>query len=455
MQIVSRVQRSLWKLCERGAWSWALGVGVLSFSPAIRAQTPAPADPAPDESVLGELLITGDVQEHVTPLAVLPSLSPDLEDVIVRGVVRRDFELTGMFKVIPDEKAPEGLYGFNDPVDIKAWSKLGAEVIIKVAAQKQGPDTVKIFGICYFLSHGREPVYEKTFVVKTDQVRVTAHRITDALLGAITGRNGGFSSHLAFAAKTGKNPAIYTVDADGHNIRAITEPGDTSIAPVWGPAGTLFYSRSRKYSPFQLVQHEGSGLTRLPFKTSIYSAAFSPDYKRLALAVATDTGSAVYVGGADGSDMKQVSTTEVATHPVFSPSGKLAFIGGAEKQAGRRVYVDGKPVSPAGFSAAAPTFCDTEDGIFLIYAVAVGSGQDLVMSSENGGNMRRLTQGEGSNSYPACSPDGRLLAFFSERRSESGLYVKSLKSWQTQKISTRIGESLRWAALPGAAPRAE
>jgi hypothetical protein len=98
--------------------------------PVASAQTVVPEGPPPDESVLGELLITGDVTEHITPLAVLPSLSPVLEDVIVRGVVRRDFELTGMFKVIPDEQAPEGLYGFNDPVDVKAWSKLGAEVII-------------------------------------------------------------------------------------------------------------------------------------------------------------------------------------------------------------------------------------------------------------------------------------------------------------------------------------
>jgi TolB protein len=409
------------------------------------APPPVPEPPA-DESVLGELLITGDSQEHITPLAVLPSLSPELEDVIVRGVVRRDFELTGMFNVIPDEKAPEGLYGFEDAVDIKAWSKLGAEVIIKVAAQKQTTGMVKIFGICYFLSHGREPVYEKTLVVKSDQVRPTAHRITDALLGAITGRNGGFSSHLTFAAKSGKNPSIYSVDADGHNIRALTPPDDTSVAPTWGPNGTLFYSVSRKYSPFKFVQYQGPSIN-LPFTTSIYSVAFSADFKRLAVAVGTPVGSNLYVGNANGTNMQQVSNTEVATHPVFSPSGKLAWIGGGGEKVGQRVFVDGKPVSPPSFSAAAPTFCDTEDGIMLIYAVAVGKGQDLIMANETGGNVRRITQGEGSNSYPACSPDGRLIAFFSERK-DSGLYIKSLKSGKAQKISGRLGESLRWAALP-------
>jgi len=74
-----------------------------------------------------------------------------------------------------------------------------------------------------------------------------------------------------------------------------------------------------------------------------------------------------------------------------------------------------------------------------------------VLANETGGNTRRLTQGQGSNSYPACSPDGRLLAFFSERKDEevTGLYIKSLKNWQSQQISKRMGESLRWAALPG------
>jgi TolB protein len=411
----------------------------------VGQETPPPAD----ETELGELFITGDVEQHVTPLAVLPSLSPDLEDVIVRSVVRRDFEITGMFKVIDDAKAPEGLYGFNDPVDVKAWTQLGAEVIIKVAARRHSDSQVKIFGICYFPSYGSKPVYEKTLVVNRDDVRVTAHRMTDALLGAITGREGGFSSHLTFAARSGRDSSVFSLDADGHNIRAESKPSDTAIGPVWGPNGKLLFARSRNYSPFRLVDTSDNSLAALPFKTSIYSAAFSADGKQLAVAVANPQGSAIYVGNANGSAMKKVSSTEVATHPTFSPSGKLAWIGGGGSRPTRRIYVDDKAVSPASFSASAPTFCDTEDGIFLVYAVAIGGeAHDLVMSGETGGSLSRLTQNSGSNTYPACSPDGRLLAFFSKRGGDEGLVVKSLKSGKTQKISGKLGTSLRWGALP-------
>src|SRR5882757_9889132 len=82
-------------------------------APAALAQAPAAPAPAPaatvDETVLGEIPVTGTSAEHVVKLAILPSLAADMEDVVVRGVVRRDLELSGLFEVLPDGKAPSGL----------------------------------------------------------------------------------------------------------------------------------------------------------------------------------------------------------------------------------------------------------------------------------------------------------------------------------------------------------
>jgi TolB protein len=189
---------------------------------------------------------------------------------------------------------------------------------------------------------------------------------------------------------------------------------------------------------------------------SVYGIAFSPDRSKVALAVASREGSSVWVGKSDFTGFTQVSKTPVATAPAWSPSGKLAWIGGEPKTFGaQRIYVDGKAVSPAGFVAASPTFCDTEDGVRLVYAVGVGNDkQDLVMSQEDGRGIVRLTQGQGSNTYPACSKDGRLLAFFSTRQGGPGIYLMSLKRWVTQKVSGQVGESLRWDALPPPPPEA-
>jgi TolB protein len=417
------------------------------------AATAAPAPAAtPDEGVLGAFVITGvNTTERLPKIAVLPSLSPDYEDVIVRGVVRRDFELTGLYDVIPDSKAPAGLYGFEDPIDVEAWQKVGAEAIVKVSAQKKDANQISVLGIAYFLNVGKEPVYQKTIVVPKGDARITAHRITDALLGALTGRPGSFASELTFSGKWAQNRRIFRMDADGNSLLALTDPLDTAIAPNFGAPGHILYSVSHEYAPFTVMDHfqNANKPLNLPFNTSVYSLAFNKDRSKLAVAVSENSKSSIYVGNPDGSGMKKVSTSELATRPAWSPSGKLAWVGGDPSQGSQRIWVDGKPVSPAGFTAASPTFCDTEDGIKLVYSVATGNNhQDLIIAAEKGQNMARLTQNQGSNSYPACSPDGRLVAFFSTRDKSPGIWLMSLKSWKAQQVSTQEGESLNWAALP-------
>lgn len=405
---------------------------------------------APDEHLLGDLVISGTQVEHVTKLAVLKSFSPDYEDVVIRSVVRHDLELSGMFEVIADSKAPPGNYEFDDPVDLPAWQKLGAEVIVKVAARKTAPDKVEIFSLAYFLDVGKVPVYERRIVVSVNDIRVTGHRVTDALLAAITGRPGSFASHFCLSTPWGHGRRILTMDADGASLTPVTAPDDTSITPFWGPNQALYFSQSVRYSPFHLMVYQDKQIQRLnvPYSTSIYAASFSRDNQKLAIAVAEDGKSSIYVGNADGTSFSKVSTNEIATSPVFSPSGKLAYIAGGAKQGSQRVYVDGKPVSPDGFTAASPTFCDTELGIRLVYAVAVGNGRmDLVMSDEHGRDIARLTQGPGSNLAPACSPDGRLLAFFSTCKSGPGLYLLNLKRFTSIRVTPQLGESLSWARL--------
>jgi TolB protein len=423
-------------------------LALLSFSRVSSAQAPAATA---DETVLGEIPVSGSSAEHFVKLAILPSLSPDMEDVVVRGVVRRDFELSGLFDVLPDSKAPTGLYGFDDPVDIPAWRAVGAEVIVKVSARKTGPN-IEVLGLAYFLSHGQDPVFQKKLVVPPADVRVTAHRITDALLGALTGREGGFASHMTYAAPWGRHRRVFTMDADGHDLKPRSPENDTAIAPAWGPDGVLYYPVSHEYSPFVLVKDAGTPQKmELAVTDSIYSVSFDKAGQKVAIAVAQQGGSAIWVGNADGSGLQKVSTTEVATHPVWSPSGKLAWVGGGAKNGQQRVYVDGKAASPGAFAASAPTFCDTEDGIRLVFSVSIGNDkQDLVMTNEKGGGTSRLTQDQGSNTYPACSSDGRLLAFFSTRKSGSGpgLYVLSLKRFTSQRLSSQLGEALRWAPLP-------
>ena len=117
------------------------------------------------------------------------------------------------------------------------------------------------------------------------------------------------------------------------------------------------------------------------------------------------------------------SLQPMATPPLRQPSRVRAARTRSRTSPGRpvqRVYVDGKPVSPPGFMASAPVFCDTPQGLLLVYTVGVGSGADIIATDTSGGGLRRLTQHEGANTYAACSPDGRLVAFFSTGKRKLG-----------------------------------
>jgi TolB protein len=434
-----------------------LAILTLLLSSVAVAETSATTPQSPD--VLGDIVVTGTSKEHIPKIAVLPSTSPAYEDVIVRGVVRRDLEISGFFKVISDKDAPPGSYRFTDPVDVEAWQSKGAEAIVKVAAREAEKGKIEVIGIAYFPAEGPDPVYESKLTVSKDEARRTAHKITDDLLGALTGFPGGFSSRFTYSGAWARNRRIFVADSDGFGLTPYTDPNSTALAPAFGPNGRLFFTQSANYLPYKLfnlnVAKVGSEKEfPLPFRGSVYGVAFNKERTKMAISVANFGQSAIYVGTAAGTDFQRVSTTELATHPVFSASGKLAWIGGSE-QGTQRLYIDGKAISPAGFTAASPAFCFNEDGYFVVYAVNVGGGQhDLLLSNEKGQGLQRLTQNQGNNTYPACSPDGRMLAFFRETKEEKGLYVLSLKRWTTTKILGSVGESLRWDALEETEKRA-
>ncbi len=285
------------------------------------------------------------------------------------------------------------------------------------------------------------------------EVRAASHRLVDQLLGALTGRPGGFASEMAYAEKVGRWRRVYALDSDGFDLRAVGPIDATALSPAFGPGGQIFYALSRDYSPFRLVFGPDATLVPMAIPGSILGLAFNGDRSRVAV-IAMDAGrSQLWMG--DRGRLQPMDTPPLANHPVFGPLGKVAYTAGTPVQ---RVYVDGKPISPPGFMASAPVFCDTPNGLLVVYTVGTGVGADIVTTDANGGSLRRLTQHEGANTYAACSPDGRLIAFFStgKRKADGrgngdaggGLFVMPVqRPWLAKKISDEIGESLRWEPL--------
>lgn len=420
-------------------------VPVAGGGPPVSTPVTASGDDPTNQDLLGNMVVVAGAARQLPKIGVVPSLSADIEDVTLRGVVRRDLDLSGEVELLSEDAAPAGLYLADSPVDTRAWAKKGAEAVIRVSARKTGSQ-VELIGQAFLVDKGDAPVFEKTVVVPDDGVRLGAHRLADALIGALTGHDGGFASRLTFAAGQGKIRQIHVIDADGHGAKAVSKDDETPVSPAFGKDGELQYASSKDNGLYRILSESGQEHP-LATKGSVYGLAFSKDRSKVAVSI----GSGPFIrlfAGPDLDHLTQVSSAPFAMEPTFTPGGKLAFVGLGTT--GQRVFVDDKPVTPDGVFAMSPTFCNHPDGIRLVFAAGPGTHTDLYSAGETGGSLARLTQDQGKNSSPACSPDGRLVAFFSTRTTGEGpgLYIMRVDGLRPKRISPLLGDSLRWDALP-------
>lgn len=447
----------------------ALAAPLLCASPAAPADpTPPTQSPEPDESVLGTVEVNGSASglPPLPKMAIVPVYPVGVADSLVNLVVHRDMDLSGQFDVLPDDKAPPGPFTHTSALDLAAFKKEGAEYVLRVFADPAPGDSAKtqLVGEAFVPPNAApapgaadgaaepKPAFRGVVNTATTEVRAASHRLVDMLLGALTGRPGGFASEMTYAEKVGRWRRVYAIDSDGFDLRSVGPSDATAISPAFGPGNQIFYALSKDYSSFRLVYGPNAVPVPMAIPGSIMGLAFNADRTRMAI-VAMDQGkSSLWTG--ENARLAPMETPPFANHPVFGPKGtaaKVAYVAGSPVQ---RVYLDGKAVSPGGFMASAPVFCDTPQGLLLIYTVGVGAGADIIATDTSGAGVRRLTQHEGANTYAACSPDGRLVAFFStgKRGQGAGLFIAPiLRPWLAKKISNEVGESLRWEPLPASA----
>jgi TolB protein len=460
-----------------GARTLLAGPGQGAEGPAAAAPPNAPPAAArPDEDLLGTVEVNGSAEglPPLPKLALVPILATGTADSLVNLVVRRDLELSGQFDVLDENAVPAGPYTHESPLDLAGFRGRGAEYVVRVFAQPAPNDSVKteLVGDAFLTPTAAQaaaqkahlatvggdatttlpdakPAFHTVVPTATTEVRAASHRLVDLLLGALTGRPGGFASEMAYVEKVGRWRRVFAVDADGFDLRAIGPIDATALSPAFGPGGTIFYALSVDYLPFRVVLGPSAIPVPISVPGSVMGLAFSTDRTRMALTVMDSGRSQIWLG--EDAKLAPIDGPPFANHPTFGPLGKVAYVGGSPVQ---RVYIDGKAISPPGFMASAPVFCDTPQGLLLVYTVGVGDGADIIATDTHGGSIRRLTRHEGANTYAACSPDGRLVSFFSTGKKGAdgggaGLFVMPiLRPWLAKKISGDVGEALRWEPIP-------
>ncbi|MFI5297988.1 MAG: hypothetical protein ACHREM_07810 [Polyangiales bacterium] len=403
-------------------------LAVLIRNHARAATAPTTVTSAADERLLGSVDVSGAAAAPSQRLAIVPLLTQDDAESVTQQIVRRDLERSGEFDLASVDVVAEGPFSRTKSIDTKAWSAKGIDVLVRVTSEPLSA-TARTFTAEAWLSKSglTAPSQTRSTTFDVDHVRLGAHSLSDALLGLTTGRAGTFESRMVFARTVDGGRQVHVVDADGFGLRGLGPASQIALSPTFGPADETYYSLAIDSGPFRLVHGNAATPVVWPALSGVggvLGVAFSSDRKRVVLTTMRAGVSTLWAGDADGTHLAPTKVGPFATHPVLGPLGKIAWVAGAPP----RVFVDGKAISPNGIAASAPTFCDSPKGLFVVFGVEVLGGSDLVATDVDGHGLLRLTQGQGNNRDAACSPDGRLVAFFSTRTSGAGpgLYVMPL-----------------------------
>jgi TolB protein len=229
------------------------------------------------------------------------------------------------------------------------------------------------------------------------------------------------------------NSNIYRSDYDGANQTRITFTPAIDITPAWAPNGTEFALTSwRSGYPDVIVQSLVSGTpAQKPAKGSPevqnYLPAWSPDGTKIAFTSSRDGNQEIYYVNRDGSGLHRVTNNPaIDVTPTWSPTGQqIAFV--SDRTGKPQIYVvniDGTGLK----SITNETACDRptwsrEPFNEIAYTSQSGAGHDIRVYEFATGQFRTITDGIGSNESPAFSPNGRHIAFSSDRNGREQIYL--------------------------------
>lgn len=432
----------------------ALAASATAVLVAQTAPPPAAATPSQQQSELAVTIGPGDGRP---PRLAVPEFIPlGKEPEVVKAaktigeVLFDDITFEKEFYMIPrDVMKTVPLPPSADAVALDRWRDIGADGVIVGTVRRSG-DGVVVEARLIQVGTGRLALgkqYSGTLKSLADGGRVYAHTFADELHQQQRNVRGIARTKLAYSSNRAgekltapvKNrdvSNIYISDYDGHNERRITVYPTLDISPVWSPDGqAIAYTSYRNNFPDIFISYIYQGKLERPAGGSAdvknYLPAWAPDGQRLAyMSAMSDGNTEIYVMNKDGSGRRRVTNHPMAdSTPTWSPTGtQIAFV--SDRTGNPQIYVvdvDGTRLERIS-RAAGEGYCDRPTWSApplnqIAYTCRAGGGYQIIIYDVATGMSRPISDGIGSNESPAFAPNGRHIAFVSDRTGQPQIYT--------------------------------
>lgn len=238
---------------------------------------------------------------------------------------------------------------------------------------------------------------------------------------------------LAFSAYRHGNWDIYTIRADGTDLRRITTDPAEDRAPSWSPDGTQLAFQSNRDGNWEIYVVSLNDLVahRLTFDVHYDGApAWSPDGKRIAFESYRNGDLDIFVMNADGSEQSDLTIRCSAADfaPAWSPDGNyLAFT--STRMGDSDLFIMDVRTLEASQWTDSPRPEDSavwsHDGQFLAFVQDEAERREVYLgkvaeSPIKGGQILRLTWSS-RDEFPVWSPTGDRIAYISHQHTNQDI----------------------------------
>lgn len=377
----------------------------------------------------------------------IPKLLGEPEAYVTSGgaVLQNDFRLMPGFRVIGPSAVHHDYETSGLGVDLGAWSALGANGVIKgmVGGNEAGLRVELRF---YQASGGQVPALRRAYRGSASELRAWMHDFVNEVIGIITGIKGPFGTDLTFARKLGPGQkSVYAAEMDGHGVRQVSSGQGVSMLPAFGK-GSIWYTRMTKQGTF-ITNTRVGGRRVIGGKGINMAPAICGD--RVYFVSSRSGNTEIYSSNLDGSGIRRLTRSSgIDVSPTCGPNGKIAFV--SERHGSPQIFTmnaDGtnvKRVTFRGNHNQTPVWCQDPKQPLIAFSGRDGNFDIFTVNLETQ-EYKRLTQGQGDNKDPAFSPDCRLVAFASNRRDSSGVYLTGLDGLDQNLVIGGAAETVRWS----------
>ena len=382
----------------------------------------------------------------VSPLSIDKNSKKSFEKILKKGnigseiskVVEKNLKTSGLFNPLDKNAFLQSPEIANLKPRFEDWNLIKAQALITGKVNFVDEKLRVEFRLWDVLA-GKE-MMALAFTTVPNNWRRVGHIITDKVYDErLTGEKGYFDTRIIYVAeegpKTRRIKKLAIMDQDGANNKFLTLGNELVLTPRFNPTSQMvtYLSYFRNLPRVYLLDIE-TGMQEVvgDFPGMTFAPRFSPEGKKIIMSFAKDGNSDIYTMDLENRIVEKITNhPSIDTSPSYSPDGKYICFN-SDRSGYQQIYVmksDGSNVKRISFGKGlygTPVWSPRGD---LIAFTKLHKGKFYIGVMRTDGSGERLLTENYYQEAPSWSPNGRVLIFYRETKTDDQGEGFSAKLW--------------------------